>query len=722
MPREITPEQIQNYVELFIDERRHFYVREREGKAFFHKARRLRDEDIMRHLRGEQWIGVVRAPKTRILGVDLDAKGGSLDAREAMVKRYQRIAGTLPPSLVVRSSESGGLHLYWFLDEEVDTAGLVDAVGEFFRGLGLEVRAGAVEIRPTTGQCLRLPFGRGSVLLRPVLLEPYADIGSDIPATVDFLSTAASPIPVGEFWSKIRSGTLGADRLGAGTWQSASRGGAFSSTQNSAPTPPQRASQTEDSLALRVRELERNGIPAEGQRHNAQFDIIRQSYLDGLPRDECATRVRNFLFGPLSQQHKSRTLRDAPESAWKEAVATMRVIYAKGARPPSRAPLSEREIDFIWEVTAHLDGHERYRQMLFLFDLIQLFKTARTDIIGLPRKTVTRMPGAHTESYQQRLRFAIDNRVVTTDGEYGLGHCRNFRLLIRLDADGSFATLDEAICDRDLSFLSKHMQLQVLVRSLTGKPQRRCRRTNQTPDVPRRSAGLSQEASASEPPCLSSPNPSNKLGKEGDIPSFSGGPSVGIHGYPEQGGVDGKMGPGRGAGQHDPSDQHDPSNQADRGKGNPEGPANFEAEPHGKASTGSLVRAPQAAHGHMQGQGQVLDMDRERATTGIGADLHGSHHDIRASRADPPTVDEVAASGDRKPSLKLLEIVQKLNREAGIGCDTPSVFHAPATSTASSELASAVGKASNTATGPPSFRPSSDSGVIAPRRTVIADA
>jgi hypothetical protein len=418
-----------------------------------------------------------------------------------------------------------------------------------------------------------------------------------------------------------------------------------------------RADRGDSPLTSRVRELEQSGIPADGQRHKAQFDIIRRSYLEGLSQEECTTRIRTFLSGPLREKHVSRTLRENPEDAWKEALATIRSVYTNGARPSVRAPLSERELSVIWDATVPLNGHERYRQMLFIFDLFQRFKTVDADTIGLPRTTLTRIPGAHTETYQQRLAFAVTAGLVTTDGVYGLGKCRRFRLLVPRDPMGSFTTLDDGLVDRDLSFLSEHMQFMIRERARTGKPGRRAGRTAGKPAAPwTRSTPPAQEYPTLESPFApSSPNPSNKLGKEESIPIPSG-DSLDIQsGYldrEDQDGHAGILGAGRAGQANPPSETH-------HGGTNPEGPAAPTVRPEAPIN------------------GEAEAAEGARPTT----DVHGGHQGSAGhpeGKADAQVSRGGGAGGpsqDQTPP-DILELVRRLNRAAGIGGNPPGADHA----------------------------------------------
>jgi hypothetical protein len=121
-----------------------------------------------------------------MLSLDLDCKGGP-DPAGDMLRRYDRIRRILPEPVVFQSSNSRGLHLYWFTAEEIPTEPAVALLSRVLAEQGVQVGRGTCEVRPTTGQCLRLPLGAESALLMPDSLLQYSDIGANPGVAIDFL-------------------------------------------------------------------------------------------------------------------------------------------------------------------------------------------------------------------------------------------------------------------------------------------------------------------------------------------------------------------------------------------------------------------------------------------------------------------------------------------------------------------------------------------------------
>ncbi len=88
--------------------------------------------------------------------------------------------------LVVSSSESGGVHVYFFLPEAVSTDALAVAVDERLRENGFGIGDGRLEVFPNVKggadslyKAHRLPLQRGSYVLDPVTFEPrHQDISA----------------------------------------------------------------------------------------------------------------------------------------------------------------------------------------------------------------------------------------------------------------------------------------------------------------------------------------------------------------------------------------------------------------------------------------------------------------------------------------------------------------------------------------------------------------
>jgi len=176
-----------------------YITRRGEGRWYLVKDQPLSNELLISHLEGRDfWVGTGcrrdRGSKrfvTDHVVIDLDAHMGDMDLRA----RYDRVTRVLGrPSLLFRSSRSGGFHLYYFLSEPVELHrlrapdGRGGAVMRLLAAAGLLEVPGSLEVYPRghyrngpTHNRIRLPFGAGSRLLDPDSLLPNtAGTSSDL--------------------------------------------------------------------------------------------------------------------------------------------------------------------------------------------------------------------------------------------------------------------------------------------------------------------------------------------------------------------------------------------------------------------------------------------------------------------------------------------------------------------------------------------------------------
>jgi hypothetical protein len=139
-----------------------------------------------RHQKPDELIGLRFGKETNYFLIDIDAGSHyhNEDGLQAVKGAMEDIG--IPETVLIRSSHSGGWHLYGFLPEKVGTFGLAVGLVAALVNAGLEVRAGQLETFPnvksyvTDGFSLynghRLPLQpcQGSYLLDGELL-PYSD-------------------------------------------------------------------------------------------------------------------------------------------------------------------------------------------------------------------------------------------------------------------------------------------------------------------------------------------------------------------------------------------------------------------------------------------------------------------------------------------------------------------------------------------------------------------
>jgi hypothetical protein len=133
------------------------FITKREGRDWsLHHRTPLNNSLLVSHLSGRRWVGTgcrwdsaARRFVTDYVVIDLDHQGDADD----LIDRYDRVVGALgAPTFVFRSSENGGLHLYYLLTQPVELhrlrrpSGRYGAVIELLAAHDLIEANGSVEV------------------------------------------------------------------------------------------------------------------------------------------------------------------------------------------------------------------------------------------------------------------------------------------------------------------------------------------------------------------------------------------------------------------------------------------------------------------------------------------------------------------------------------------------------------------------------------------------
>lgn len=128
------------------------------------QLRRLRDEDVLRHLTGDmlpgrqpRWVAPRAWEATLFVGLDVDFRGNRDDFRDRCrtVERGLRILGVPRVARLISRTPSGGRHYRFFLSRHIRT----DDIPHVLALVGLTHVSGQVEIFPSQQRGMRLPFG-----------------------------------------------------------------------------------------------------------------------------------------------------------------------------------------------------------------------------------------------------------------------------------------------------------------------------------------------------------------------------------------------------------------------------------------------------------------------------------------------------------------------------------------------------------------------------------
>lgn len=167
----VPPELYRHFATEFIEKRKPFIKRAGKGETWRTLNYPLNDKRVAEHFNGQYWIGVASGTWSRSLILDID-KHRWVSQGELDEKTEAALAAFSAKPLAFQSSDSGGRHLFWFVEQPIYKARLRSLAHERLRSAGLKCPRD-IEIFPAASneKCLRLPLGARSYLLNDHL-EP----------------------------------------------------------------------------------------------------------------------------------------------------------------------------------------------------------------------------------------------------------------------------------------------------------------------------------------------------------------------------------------------------------------------------------------------------------------------------------------------------------------------------------------------------------------------
>lgn len=219
------------------------------------------------------------------------------------------------------------------------------------------------------------------------------------------------------------------------------------------------------SLSARARRWLHGGVSSLDDIEQAVRGLAWMLYLRNVGELSCSEELKWFLFASglphafAAHQHEAYLygcVRDTVEQ-----------IYTR----PLQAALSEPEVELLLRQTDALDGTERYRQLQFMFALVQLFKTILAREFDMHCRRLADLPGANSMTYSRRLNAAAEAKLVAISRDrhrFRGSRCRTLTLLpeVAEQHGPTYTSLDDALVAReDLTFLSHYMQNQVRARA-----------------------------------------------------------------------------------------------------------------------------------------------------------------------------------------------------------------------------------------------------------------
>jgi hypothetical protein len=128
--------------------------------------KRLVEYHLLSHLTGGSPIAIGRPDAASVIIVDIDNHGNSR-VGQTVFERYVAVDDAFrnAPHLVIRSSRTMGVHVYYFLDRAIPVDELNSRVTNHLVASVGPLKKGILELYPQPGTQIRLPLGRGSMVL-----------------------------------------------------------------------------------------------------------------------------------------------------------------------------------------------------------------------------------------------------------------------------------------------------------------------------------------------------------------------------------------------------------------------------------------------------------------------------------------------------------------------------------------------------------------------------
>lgn len=422
---EISEHEFQLYWDLVVQSKTRYWKRHSYERDWF-QVQKGEDQvipldkyQVVRHLTGEFWIAKQAPGITDFFVIDLDYDEGS-DIHE----RYRAVCGVFGVPVVVRSSNSMGLHLYYFLQYRMERFELGETIGLLLENAGVELSGGLVETFPGTIDHLRLPLGLDSLVLDPVNLQTVGLMPGDSiewMAEAERITLPQSSIPV----NKSRS----------------------SATISSGPNS-KRMKMCEQIL--------HTGITKLGTRNEIELLLVQYFMYDlNMNDDEIEDRMTEF-FDAQEYDHKSKEWRDSPNLVLNRIpsiISNLRKKYNKG-QDVSHVPLSNKEFGKILEYSMVFAresdgkfGFEAYSYQQFLFHLFQYYKAQQNKIRVLSFNRRSRFGGTskHTARHFKETSITQGLLTVISYPNRHRGLAGRYRLNHNFGINGVLSSLTEAL-------------------------------------------------------------------------------------------------------------------------------------------------------------------------------------------------------------------------------------------------------------------------------------
>jgi hypothetical protein len=446
------------YEKTFVVRRGDYYLKTESGWIKGKKPEFLTKYYIIRHLQKEIIVGRTSPDLINYFCIDLDNKNHLLSLRE----RYDTINRIFGCPLVIRSSSSGGLHLYYFIKTKkgIDKKYLAALLRQIFNCAGVELTRGSYEIFPGIIHQLRLPLGVGSTLLDSNTLEP---LDWDLHNQIEYISQyrKTNKIYVNKILYKLKPNTVNTKSA--------------LDNKEKLPTSGKLSYDTPDSYPLFIQRILETPLQY-GTRHETMMKLVCHFMNRGDTDLYIENRILNYLQKP---GHKSKDLEKNPELVKRDLkglINNYRKKFNPNAYRPEIVYFNDNDISFILEVTNPLKMNDRYGNdafymQQFLFQLFGLYKRAGAKTLRLSTRMLEKFDYSSQKRLKPQLEFFESKGIITLVANHSRQThlCRRYRLNYSFtEKDEEFWSFEKALCtmfskSQLFSMYSRQMYRKILI-------------------------------------------------------------------------------------------------------------------------------------------------------------------------------------------------------------------------------------------------------------------
>ena len=439
----LTEDDFQFYLQQFVSNRHPYLVPYyRFGRKFCRgQDEGLSNYQVARHLAGLADYGLARGKETDFFIIDIDFKDHSTDGNRDFHRRLEQVIRLFPAATLIQSSQSGGVHVYQFLDHPEPTTDIHQYVQNRLKNNGMEIKAGGIEV--FTHQPIRLPFGKCSYVLDP---DRLIRLTNNRKEDIWHIRNISDRLTLDEVFT-------GGDLIHAEHLIHTEHP---IPTENITPTHPNLfissvsiSTGNDISFIKHCEMLLDEGLTRQGTRYFACSDLIEYFMFHiGYDPEQTYGEVVDWL----TRKHNgfSNQYNDRPESVFRLILSQIKWFTRVGPVKLRRTGLSHNEVNLV------LQEGLTYDEQCFLFDLFRWWKKhyGNNSTARIASRTFWNFRGTSHRTYVKRRQKAFELGYLQKlsghihDPEEGTGEPILYRILIKFDVDPKFHEffdLDEAI-------------------------------------------------------------------------------------------------------------------------------------------------------------------------------------------------------------------------------------------------------------------------------------